>query len=323
MSRNDINVEDVAGTSQYDGLQVLKDTHSLPGHYIRTRESLAVVTTYFDSFEIQYNGNLPEIVDYYAGTKAHLTTIAVTGDSFGSLAGNYFIISSGRKEAKYVLFYTVDGYGSAPNIANTIELEVAISENDPASVVAYATQIILQNTKAFEITRTQAVLEIKTKKLGITNSTIDGGTGFTIQNDAGARELVDTVRLTYSLEGFPIWQSQELKDYKYNIYTARFELDESFEVELETTASNFTINEIPAPNSNVAVTVNIPNSTKKFIIQARNASSIVKVVDNITGDEFTLRYGCSLSFDNLNTVNLSFDVKTNKEGNIIELLTWQ
>lgn len=224
MGKNNTDVEDISKTSQYDGQQVLKDAHSLPGHYIRTKESLTLVRSYFDAFTVSYNSNgQPEEVRYFAGTKAHLTTIGVIGDTNFSLAGSYIIISSGRKEARYAPYFTVDGNGTAPNITGVINIEVPIQENDGPQVVAFALeQAIKSINNAFTVKRENAVLEITTSKLGITNNTIDGGTSFLITNEAGDREEVEKVKFTYSADGNPIWQSQELKDYTYNIYNGRF-----------------------------------------------------------------------------------------------------
>lgn len=321
--RNDINVEDVSGTSQYDGLQVLKDAHSLPGHYIRTKESVTLVSAYFDSFNVEYENDKPVEVKYYAGTKAHLTTIGFVGDTSSSLAGTYFIISSGRKDVRYAVYYTVDAVGAAPNVPGTVNLEVPISENDDASIVAYATEIVLKSVgEVFNISRKNSVLEIETVKLGVTNNTLDVGTGFTISNDVGESELVETVNISYSTSGFPIWQSQELIDYKYNVYTGRFEVNPDITVELDITAESFTINNISAPTADTPVTINIPDNTKRFELQATIPNSVVTIIDTNTNDEFTLRYGTSKIFDNLDSNNLTFDVKTSKDSNTIELILW-
>lgn len=223
--RNDIDVEDVTSTSQYDGMQVLKDAHSLPGHYIRTKESLTLVQSYFDDFTVTYNANgKPEEACYFAGTKPHLTTIGVLGDTNFSLAGTYIIISSGRKEARYAPYFVVDGVGNPPSITGVINIPVAIQENDDSRIVAFALEAVLKSiNNEFKVVRRQSVLEVTTSKLGVTNNTIDGGTSFLIQNEAGTREEVGKVKLTYSAEGNPIWQSQELIGYVYNIYTGRFE----------------------------------------------------------------------------------------------------
>ena len=324
--RNDIEVEDVTSTSQYDGLQVLKDAHSLPGHYIRTRESLTLVKPYYDSFIVEYDGNNPVNVEYYVGTKSHLTTIGVVGDVSQSLAGTYFIVSGGRKETRYAVYYTVDGNGTAPSLPGVINVEVPISEDDPASIVAYGTELVLNNLgDVFTIRRANAVLEVETQKLGVTNNTIDVGTGFTITNNIGTNELVETVNLTYSSSGFPIWQSQELRDYKYNVYTGRFEVNPDVSVDLTDlgiTAENFEINNIDVPVANTPVTINIPNNAKRFEIQATLSNSVVKIIDNTTNDSFTLRYGTSKIFENLNSNNISFNVETSKDSNTIELIVW-
>lgn len=226
-------VEDVKGTSQYDGQQVLKDVHSLPGHYLRTRDAFAVVTSYFDSFNVDYNtdGN-PSVIQYYVGISAHLTTIGVLSDENSSLAGTGFILSSGRKEKRYAVYYTVGGVGTPPSLEGVVNLEVPLEPNDTAQIIALATKAALDSTGDFTTTRSNSVLEIEACKLGVTNNTIGINTNFLIQNLAGSDKKVDNVCLTYSQEGHPIWQGQELKNHRYNVYTAKFEVDADLRTEI-------------------------------------------------------------------------------------------
>jgi hypothetical protein len=299
--RNDIEVEDVTGTSQYDGMQVLKDAHSLPGHYIRTRESLTLVQSYFDAFTVTYNSNgKPEEVCYFAGTKPHLTTIGVVGDTNFSLAGTYIIISSGRKASRYAPYFVVDGIGNPPNITGVTNIPVNIQENDDARIVAFALQGAIESiNNAFKVTRSNAVLEVTTTKLGITNNTIDGGTGFVISNEAGSREEVEKIKLTYSSDGNPIWQSQELKNYRYNVYTGRFELIETIELTLPSEevfpVLEFNeINFVAVGATETILTYTVPPSTefkfRRSNVSGCNMGTYVIKVDGVVIDKLATYY---------------------------------
>lgn len=218
-------VEDVKGTSQYDGQQVLRDVHSLPGHYLRTRDAFSLVTSHFDSFLVEYDVNENPInIQYIVGIEPHLTTIGVLSDVEGSLIDTGFLISSSRREKIYAVYYTVSGIGTPPELEGVINLEIPLETNDSAQIVALATKAALDSTKEFDTEVFNSVLEISTKKLGETNNTISfGGSPFLIQNESGLNEVVGDISIKYSETGSPIWQGQELKGHKYNIYTAKFE----------------------------------------------------------------------------------------------------
>ena len=225
VEKKPILVEDVKGLSQYDGQQVLKDVHSIPGHYLRTKDAFSLVTSHFDSFSVEYDSNNnPVFIQYLVGITPHLTTIGVLGDTNSSLAGTGFIITSARKEKRYAIYYTVSGQGTPPSIEGVTNIEVPLEINDNAQIVALATNIALESIGEFNVNVFNSVLEIETKELGETNNTIlIGGSSFLVQNSAGQVEAVEEVNLSYSDSGFPIWQGQELKGHRYNIYTAKFE----------------------------------------------------------------------------------------------------
>lgn len=222
--RNDIEVEDVTSTSQYDGLQVLKDAHSLPGHYIRTKESLTLVKPHFDTISVVYDtDNNPTEVSYLVGTKPHTTSIGFTDDVSGDKENGYVLLSSGRNEKKYALYITIDGSGTPPSLEGVTNIEIPLSINDPASIITSAYELAINNIGEFKVNRKNNVLDITTLQLGVADNTTEVGTGFIISNDLGEEQEVEKVLLTYSSNGHPIWQGQELINYDYNIYTGRFE----------------------------------------------------------------------------------------------------
>ncbi len=228
MSKKNNNViEDISSLSQLGGDAVLRDSHSFPGHYVRTRESLTVVKDFYDSFEINYDvNNLPIQVSYYVGTAAHVTTLACKDDVAGSLNDTYFFLYASQSNARFYIWYNVDGTGTDPLIANSTGIEVPISVGDPKGIVANATQLILNMSTYspyFNITRSSSILTIANLNNGPISDTVDVSTGFIINNEEGAKELVQKVDLTYNGAN-PIFNGQELKGYVYNAYTSRFEL---------------------------------------------------------------------------------------------------
>lgn len=325
--RNDIEVEDVTGTSQYGGLQVLKDAHSLPGHYIRTKESLTVVQPHFDTFSVTYDGNNnPSEICYSAGTSPHLTTIGVLEDNNSSLSGTYFIISTALKEARYAIYYVVDGVGTAPSLDGVINLRVEIQQNDPSQIVATATDIVLRTVfQGFRIRRANSVLEIETVGLGITHDTIDVGTGFLISNTPGTEEIVQKVLLEYSASGNPIWQSQELVGYEYNVYTGRFELANA-DIDLgDIISTDCEIINYDIALKDIEESITIPDGTKKFILQTTNKKAILQI-SYVSGESntnyLTLKKGATLSENDLNLIGKTIYVRSDQDATRVELLAW-
>lgn len=226
MSNKKVIVEDLNSTSQYDGQQVLKDVHSLPGKYLRTRDSLTLVKEHFDNFTVSYdNDKRPVDISYFVGTEPHLTTIGIVSNVDMSIAGSGFVVSSGRREKRYAVYYTVSGNGTAPSISGTTNVEVPLELGDDSRVIAIATKMALDSIDAFDTRVNNSVIEIETKKLGETNNTIlFNGSPFLITNDPGIDELLSTIYLNYSENGNPIWQGQELVDYVYDVFSAKFVL---------------------------------------------------------------------------------------------------
>lgn len=228
--KNNNVVKDLKSLSSLDGDAALRDSHSYPGHYIRTRESVTAIEDFYDSFEVTYNtDNNPTQACYYVGTKTHLTTIACKADIALSLQDTYFFIYAAMSNTRFHVWYSVDGLGVDPAPANSIGIEVPLSSGDSAAIVANATQLILNMSvykEYFNATRQNSVLTITNLKKGPVTDSLDGDTTFIISNEAGTKQLVDKVNIDYN-NGNPIYNGQELIDYRYNIQTGRFEFRSS------------------------------------------------------------------------------------------------
>lgn len=324
--KNNNVVEDIHSLSQLGGDAVLRDSHSYPGHYIRTRESLTVVTEYFDTFEIEYNADdLPTQVCYYAGTRPHLTTIAFSSDNAGSLNNTYFFLYASQSNTRFHVWYNVDGLGTDPNPGNSIGIEVPLSSNDPAAIVANATQLVLQMSvykTYFTLTRSGNVVKIQNDKNGIIDDTMDVDTSFVFTNEQGDRELVQKVNLSYNGRN-PIYNGQELIDYVYNIYTGRFDKNPEIavDVELEITAESFLVTNGTTGVAGAELAIPIPDGTKRFLLKAANLTTL-SVSYTSGGDSFTIPSGANWTEEGLKTVGVTIYVSASKDNQDLELITW-
>lgn len=324
--KNNNVVEDLKSLSQLGGDGALRDSHSYPGHYIRTKESLTVVRDFYDSFDIEYNvDNLPTQVCYYAGTAPHLTTIACKSDVLFSLQSTYFFMYAAQANTKFYVWYNVDGLGVDPAISGSIGIEVPIMSNDDKTIVANATQLIL-NLSAyktyFNVTRVGSILTITNLNFGPISDTIDNNTTFVFGNVQGERELTQKINLTYVGRN-PVYNGQELIEYSYNVYTGRFEKNPeiSATVDLDL-ASTFAVTNISAPTAGIETAVAIPDGTKRFSIKAKQGNTKMEISNTSGGSKFTVGYGTSYTVNEVKTVGVTVYVTLSRDTRTLELLTW-
>jgi hypothetical protein len=211
--------------SQYDAPLIVKEVHDFYGQAIRVRDTNSLNSQHFTHFSATYDvNNNPTQVNYFRGTESHITNIACVADVAGSLNNKYFTIRSCPANGLFVVWYNVDGTGTAPVVANSTLIEVQISAGDSAIIVAVATRLTLNTffSSFFKATQLNGVLEIRTVGLGVCSNSADVNTGFAISNTQGAQVLTDSISLSYSgLD--PVYNGQVLKGYKYDIWGGAFE----------------------------------------------------------------------------------------------------
>ena len=324
---NNVSVEDSEALSQYNPDQVIRDVHSLPGHYLRTKESLTVVDNHFDTLSVTYDGNNnPTQVCYYAGTSPYKSTIGFIADNSGSLDGTYFLISAGRKKKRYAIVYNVNSSGNVPSLVGIENIVVDIQINDAAPIVGYATELALSSyNDIFNVKRRNSVLELTTIDVGETDDTIDVSTGFIISNLQGTSELVDKVDLTYSGLN-PIWQGQELKNYKYNVYTGRFESKEEIAVDLGPLISKDpTIYNVDMPFAGIEYSLALPLDTKRFQLSIRDHQSKYTISWVSSGAVLTKSPGTVYEESGLQIISGKDTIYFTGRKNdlVMEIITWK
>lgn len=208
--------------NQYNVGTIVKEVTDHYGQSVRVTDTDSIISGYFTHFRATYNGsNNPTEVSYYRGTEAYKTTI--TFSAAATLNNKYFVIHSAPSEQVYVVWFDVDGTGSAPVYAGT-KIRIQVSVADSAEIVAAMVKLTIDSLYSDVFTtgmRNGASLEIATTELGEAPDSFDVDTGFAFSLDQGAQELVTKITITYSGVD-PVFQGQILKDYSYDIYSGKF-----------------------------------------------------------------------------------------------------
>lgn len=268
--------------SQLDPGGVLKNAHDYDGQAFRVRDTVAAVQDYFTHYRVTYDASdRPTQVTYLLGVQPHVTQVATTSDSSGSLQDKYFFIYEPVSDQQYYIWYNVAGGGTDPAIPNAIGVEVPINTNDDSTIVALATELAINGdvvaNRFFDARRVNGIVKITSKRPGETTSSVDGNTGFLLTNTAGQEKTVEIVDIAYNGSN-PIWEGQELIGYRYNVFTGKFELL----VEIDNVTVNFSPVTAQDPTIiNLALGVKgtegsfaLPLNTVKFSIKARGKAKL-------------------------------------------------
>lgn len=191
--------------SQLDPGGVLKDSHDFGSHALRTVGVNSLVPDQYDRPVMEYDVdcNLIEAT-FYRNTIAHSTMVEFNADVLSNLNNRYFDLYSSRDKERYYVWYNVAGLGTDPAIADAIGIEVQIQANDPATVVAIATElnVKLVADRNFDLQRTDKCIEFTNVELGPSTGATDVDTGFTFTTkDAGAETVVKVIKFEYDANG--------------------------------------------------------------------------------------------------------------------------
>lgn len=331
MSQNKVNnkldFRNVKQT-QFDRGQVLKGSFSELQSALRVYSNNAILKDAYTHFIQEVDGSgRPTKVTYYQATAPATDRINFRADSGGDLAGTYFTLQEFITKKTYVFYYVVSGSGVAPGIGD-VETAIVINNNDPASVVAFASREIINAAECFDVIDDNLLasyVDIEYLQFGETEFVNTGTTGFlTSRLVDGESFEVGEVELSYDVDGNPIYNGNPLKGLLYNPYTASFDVERdevTATVDLDK-PSSFTVTEISVALANTEVEIVVPNGTKKFKLQAREPNTKLTVTDVTSGDYFTIRYGSHYEDNDVKTNGVTLYVTTSRNARTLELLTW-
>jgi hypothetical protein len=213
--------------SQFDPGQVPKMTFSELKSSLRTYSTNTVLNDAYTHFIQTTNSkDLPTNVQYYQATDTAKDNLQVRADNNGDLFNTYFIIQEYISKTTYAFYYRVNGSGTAPGVSD-IEIPIDILSDDPALVVCYATEQAINTVDSIIVTRKgSSFIELEYLQFGETPAIDVGTTGFTVTREKEGQSFkVGEIDIDYDSNDNPIYNGSTLKGFKYNPYTASFDLD--------------------------------------------------------------------------------------------------
>jgi len=273
---------------------------------------------YFSRADVTYNGsNSATSADFYYDVDKECSKVVFVDDSSGSLNSKYFLINSANNVDKYYVWYSVGGSGVDPAILGRTGLVVPLVSNDPASIVALGTKIILDATDNFDIKNLISSLLIENVDYGDTDNTVDGDSGFTFTTKAvGSSVLIKSITLPYE---------NEVK-YVYNEYDKIFEIFPPVTVTLGSVPSTPNVVNTTATLANTEYSVALPDNTNRFSIRTRATDTILNVgyeAGFVASNKYIeVKRAVTYNEQNLDTTSVTIYFESDQAGKVVEIIYW-
>jgi hypothetical protein len=197
---------------------------------LRTLDTNTILKDAYTHFtQILNADDLPTRVEYWQATSPSKYEITFVRDISSNLLDTYIIFEEYISKRTILLYYDVDGNGTAPGIADE-EYPVAIIENDSAFVVALSTFTVLKTLSDYFVVRSvggslYTKVEVQFLQFGETSPINLGTTGFSsTQTKVGTSFKVGEVFIDYNTTKDPIYNGNVLKGMVYNAYRGIFEV---------------------------------------------------------------------------------------------------
>jgi hypothetical protein len=227
----------------------------------------------------------------------------------------------------------VSGAGTDPAIVNALGIEITIDTNDDSTIVALATELGINanpmGSRFFDARRINGTVKITSHRPGLTTNSVDGNTSFLLTNTPGEERIVQIVDIAYSGDN-PIWEGQELKGYKYNVFTGKFELlvdIGSINVDFApVTAQEPNIINLTLGASGTESSTSLPINTVKFLLKSRGIGKLqFSFTSGQSGTNFiTVKKGSVYADEGLElTSSKTLYVQSpDKDNEEVELIYW-
>lgn len=318
--------------TQFDPGQVMKGSFSELKSSLRTIGTNAVLCDAYTHFVQQTNvDGYPTLVEYYQATDPAQDRLQFRADVSQDLAGTYFTLQEFLTKKTHVFYYVVGGNGSAPGIGD-IETPINISENDPASVVCFATKSVLDTVEEYVVIQKSLLssyLTLEYLQFGETEAVNVGTTGFMVTRiKEGESFEVGRIELDYDVDGNPIYNGNTLKGLLYNPYTASFDPERSTvtaEVDLDPIVSKTPqVFNVAMPVSGTEYSLTLPLGTKRFAMKIKDNKSRYTISWTSGGPSYSVSRGTEYAEDNLEIISTSDTIYfTGSKNNLtMEIITW-
>lgn len=156
---------------------VLRSSHDSNANSLRIVNGISEVPTDYTKTEISYgtNGSVSS-VKFYKGVTNQITDIRVSADISGSLNSKYF--RTYTQTESYVFYFSLNGTGVDPEIADTKSIPVVFEENDSSLVIAALIKNEANFLQDFKATSIGDLVTIENNDKGQISDFVDINTGF-------------------------------------------------------------------------------------------------------------------------------------------------
>lgn len=331
---NSLDFRNVKNT-QFDPGQTNKMAFSELQSAFRHYETNAILKDAYTHFVQELDGDSrPTKVTYYQASRPASDRLNVRADSGGDLAGLYFTLQEFITKQTHVFWFKVSGSGSAPGIGD-VEHEIALNNNDPASVVAFAVKNAIEATDEFYVLDSNLLssyADIQYYQFGETQALDTGTTGFLSSRlvEGESFEVGEAI-LSYNVDGHPVYNGNVLKGLLYNPYTASFdverdEIEVSAVVSLEPLISTDPeVFNIDMPTAGTEYSLTIPVDVKRFSMKIKDNLAKYEVSWVSGGPTYSISRGTEYSEEGLK-LEVGKDTvyfKGTKDNLVMEFITWK
>lgn len=257
--------------SQHDLGGVLKSAHQDENQALRITSANTSVPPQYSRVVLTYNtDNSVTNALFYRGLLAEIREVECVADVGGSLNNTYFTLQSENDESLYHVWYNVAGGGTDPAPANSVGIPVYIETNDPAEIVAKATEIALRKNEDFNTKLlVNSIVKIINTRNGVCTNSLDFGTGFNITTiQEGTEKLIKSVDVPYDGK----------TKYHFNTQEKKFEIFAPTDVQITGEVDIKDPNSIEISNTTIALknveeTITLPNDIKRFTVKVRDGKA--------------------------------------------------
>ena len=168
--------------SQFDMGMTLKKAHQDQVQALRVVNINNYVQDWYSRVIPTYNedGSVISAKFYQDNTKPNYK-ISFISNASNALVGKYFLINTGGNRRKFYIWYdNASNDGVDPAIPGRDGIRIELENNDPASIVAFATASALKLTQEFSAITTgfTPILEVGSVEKGYADPISSGDTGF-------------------------------------------------------------------------------------------------------------------------------------------------
>jgi ribosomal protein L28 len=199
--------------SQLDPGGVLRSVHDDQAQGLRVLNALSEVPGDYNRVDLTYNSNssITKAV-FYVGKDPQILEIETVSDVAGSLNNTNFVVYSENNESSYYFWFNVDSNGVDPEIANSVGIEIPISENDSANFIAKAIQLVAKKLIDFDIQVLKNKIIIENSRRGKANAPVNNGTGFSIlTRQVGTETVIKAIDIPFDGKVRYLFNTQEKK----------------------------------------------------------------------------------------------------------------